>query len=288
MGTRSPARIPDLNGLSVLILGSERPRHRSAIATGLLSILLSGNRVWRPVLRSLLLAGEKAVDREEKHERQPDEAEEGDGDDDVDHGEGLESQESLNPARWIPFCPLLPSDRGCLPMDPVSGPTVSVRVVDVYPYRVDGARCEWLLLRRATGRAYAGQWRMVGGKINPGETAWQAALRELAEETGYAVGAGLLAAWALPSVNTFYDWQRDAVSLTPAFAAEVTGDPQLDAEHDAFEWLSADEAASRLGWPEQRRLLTLASTLAPSETRPIELAIPLDAAPVASSTDDAG
>ena len=154
-----------------------------------------------------------------------------------------------------------------------SGPFASVRVVDVYPYRVDGAQCEWLLLRRAESRVYAGQWRMVGGKIRPGETAWRAALRELAEETGFAPGAGLAAFWALPSVNTFYEWQRDTVSLTPAFAAQVAGDPQLDDEHDAFAWLSAEEAMSRLAWPEQRRLLRLAADLASSDAIPPELVI---------------
>ncbi|GAB5537364.1 MAG: NUDIX domain-containing protein [Rubricoccaceae bacterium] len=161
-------------------------------------------------------------------------------------------------------------------MDSVSGPTASVRVVDVYPYRVHGTQCEWLVLRRAADRAYAGQWRMVGGKIHSGETAWQAALRELAEETGFTPGHGLAAFWALPSVNIFYEWQRDAVSLTPAFAAEVTGDPQLDAEHDAFDWLPAAEAVARLVWPEQRRLLTLASDLVGAGDLPVELAIPLE------------
>ena len=157
-------------------------------------------------------------------------------------------------------------------------PSAAVRVVDVYPYRADGTRHDWLVLRRAEGRAYAGQWRMVGGKIDSGETAWQAALRELAEETGFAVGHGLARFWALPSVNTFYEWQRDTVTLAPAFAAEVAGAPQLDAEHDAFEWLPADEAAARLVWPEQRRLLTLASDLLQSGPIPPERTIPLDAA----------
>lgn len=163
-------------------------------------------------------------------------------------------------------------------MPPSSGPSATVRVVDVYPYRTDGAQAEWLVLRRASGSAYAGQWRMVGGKVDSRETAWQAALRELAEETGFAPGAGLMTFWALPSVNTFYEWQRDTVTLVPAFAAEATGDPQLDAEHDAFAWLPAPEAADRMAWPEQRRLLTLAAALVRSGPVPPELEIPLAAA----------
>lgn len=133
---------------------------------------------------------------------------------------------------------------------------VLVRVVDVYPYRrLPSGEVRWLVLRRATGRAYAGQWRVVGGKIGPGETAHAAARRELAEETGAAADAPL---WAIPSVNAFYEWTHDRVNLVPAFAAEVAADPVLDDEHDAFAWLSADEAATRLDWPEPRRLLRLA------------------------------
>ena len=142
-------------------------------------------------------------------------------------------------------------------------PDVCVRVVDVYPYRThaDG-HAEWLVLRRAPGRMYAGTWRAVGGKIEPGETAWQAALRELHEETGHAPGPGDGTFWTVPSVNAFYEWMHDRVNLVPAFAAELNarsaGDPVLCAEHDAFAWLPAEDAAARLAWPEPRRLLALA------------------------------
>lgn len=136
---------------------------------------------------------------------------------------------------------------------------LSSHAVDVYPYRAGGA--EWLVLRRAAGRADAGTWRMVGGKIRDGEAAWQTALRELAEETGWARGRGLRQLWALPSVNAFYEWEADRVVLAPAFAAEVDGDPALDGEHDAFAWLPAEDAAARLAWPEQARLLRLAARL---------------------------
>ncbi|MEM1269088.1 MAG: NUDIX pyrophosphatase [Bacteroidota bacterium] len=132
-----------------------------------------------------------------------------------------------------------------------------VRVVDVYVYRRQGGGFEYLLLRRASSKLYAGQWRMVGGKIEPGEPAWKTALRELDEETQLDPRA----AWALPSVNAFYEPARDQVNLIPAFAAEVDADPVLDEEHDAFEWLPLSEAVARVAWPEQRRLLSLTDEL---------------------------
>jgi dATP pyrophosphohydrolase len=129
-----------------------------------------------------------------------------------------------------------------------------VRVVDVYPYRDQSVNPKFLLLRRAPATEYAGQWRMVGGKIEADEAAWETGLREVEEETGRPPTRF----WALPSVNAFYEWRADRINLTPAFAAALPGDPTLDDEHDAFAWLPAREAAERLDWPEQKRLLRLA------------------------------
>jgi dATP pyrophosphohydrolase len=133
-------------------------------------------------------------------------------------------------------------------------PGPRVRVVDVYPYRHESVNPEFLLLHRAPGTAYDGQWRMVGGKIEAAEAAWETGLREVKEETGHAPTQF----WTLPSVNTFYEWREDRVNLAPAFAASLPGDPVLDDEHNAFAWLPAREAAGRLRWPEQKRLLRLA------------------------------
>ena len=150
-------------------------------------------------------------------------------------------------------------------------PEAVVRVIDVYPYRLARENePEFLLLRRAAGVVYAGAWRMVGGKVHADEAAWQAALRELREETGH----GPVCLWALPSVNTFYEWQHDRVNLTPAFAAELDAEPVLNHEHDAFAWLSVEEAAARLRWPEQQRLLRLAHRLIGHGVPP-ELRVPL-------------
>lgn len=141
-------------------------------------------------------------------------------------------------------------------------PALASHAVDVYVWRrgPDGAPA-WLVLRRAAGRRYAGEWRTVGGKVEPGEAAHAAARRELAEETGFADGAGLVVLWALPSVNAFYEPAADRVVLAPAFVAEVAGEARLDGEHDAADWLPANDAAMRLAWPEQERLVALADRL---------------------------
>lgn len=133
-------------------------------------------------------------------------------------------------------------------------PKTAVRVVDVYPYRKESINPEFLLLRRSAEKQYAGQWRMVGGKIQPGEAAWETGRRELKEETGHAPTHF----WAVPSVNAFYEWQEDRINLAPAFAAALPDDPVLDDEHSDFAWLPAREAVQRLHWPEQQRLLQLA------------------------------
>lgn len=132
-------------------------------------------------------------------------------------------------------------------------PDTAVRVIDVYPYRHTSVNPEFLLLRRADDTTYAGQWRMVGGKIQADEAAWEAGLREVQEETGLSPDRF----WALPSVNTFYEWQADRVNLAPAFAAALSGTPTLDDEHVDHTWLPAREAVERLQWSEQARLLRL-------------------------------
>jgi 8-oxo-dGTP pyrophosphatase MutT (NUDIX family) len=55
----------------------------------------------------------------------------------------------------------------------------------------DQGRAAFLLTRRAAGlRRHAGQWALPGGRVDPGETAAGAALRELGEEVGLTLGEG--------------------------------------------------------------------------------------------------
>jgi len=129
------------------------------------------------------------------------------------------------------------------------------RLIDLYPYRLTDNGPEFLLLKRAKGKIYHGQWRMVGGKAKPSETFWKAALRELREETGLAPERF----WTIPSVNTFYEYKTDTIHQIPAFAAELlhTSEPVLDDEHSTYGWFDAGSAVEILHWPEQKRLIEL-------------------------------
>lgn len=114
----------------------------------------------------------------------------------------------------------------------------------------DGPR--YLLIRRC-GKTLTGTWQMVTGGIEKGETAPQAAFREIQEETGL-VPASLYSA---DTVETFYMATIDQITFVPVFVAfvqdhNVTLSPT---EHDAQEWLPFEKAHERLAWSEQRRAL---------------------------------
>lgn len=133
-------------------------------------------------------------------------------------------------------------------------------LIDVYPYRITEHGAEYLLLRRSEDKIYAGQWRMVGAKVNQNEPAWKAALRELREETGIIP----VKFWALPSVNTFYEAKTDRIHHIPAFAAEVDAkdaEVTLNAEHTDYRWEKCGAACNLVRWPEQQRLISLADRL---------------------------
>src|SRR5437762_11274407 len=69
-----------------------------------------------------------------------------------------------------------------------SGLVPAAVAVALLPNR-NGVPC-FLLTRRAAGlRRHAGQWALPGGRLDTGETAIDAALRELAEEVGLGCGA---------------------------------------------------------------------------------------------------
>ncbi|MEM7488756.1 MAG: NUDIX domain-containing protein [Pseudomonadota bacterium] len=131
--------------------------------------------------------------------------------------------------------------------------SVSVRawVASVVVLRSGDDGTEVLLMRR-TG-SNAGTWCQVAGRIEPGETAWQAGLRELREETGFTPESF----WSADICEQFYEADRDTVTVAPVFVAWVGpgAEPTLNEEHDAHRWLGCDDAIDAVSFGGQRRML---------------------------------
>jgi dATP pyrophosphohydrolase len=123
--------------------------------------------------------------------------------------------------------------------------------IEVYVFRRRRGRTQFLALRRARDRALPGVWQPVTGRRHRGETAFDAARREVREETGLAPRRW----WALETLTLYFDPQRDAVVALPLFAAEVgaTGRVTLSAEHESGRFLSASEAQRLFLWRAQHR-----------------------------------
>jgi len=123
--------------------------------------------------------------------------------------------------------------------------------VSVVVIRHAATGTEVLLLRRT--RSLAGEWCQVTGAIEPGETAWQAALRETREETGL----DLERLYSADICEQFYEADRDAISLLPVFVGTAAPDAgvRLNAEHSAFRWVGFDEAAGMVPFAGQRHVL---------------------------------
>ena len=129
------------------------------------------------------------------------------------------------------------------------------KLVDVYPYKIKNGVPLFLIFKRSANKIYANQWRMVGGKVQEGESRWEAGLRELKEETGLTP----LKFWTIPSVNQFYEAKTDSVHTIPAFAAQIDAEQQieLDDEHTEYKWVGIEGIEPYIPWPEQRRLMKL-------------------------------
>jgi dATP pyrophosphohydrolase len=128
---------------------------------------------------------------------------------------------------------------------------VVCRIVEVCVFRFRNNKAEYLMLKRSPDeKIYPNLWQYVSGSLDDGEKAYEAALRELKEETGFTPDRF----WVVPHTNVFYDPAYDAVNLSPVFAAQVPSGaiPDLSGEHCAYEWLPYSEAAQRLVWPGQR------------------------------------
>jgi dATP pyrophosphohydrolase len=128
-------------------------------------------------------------------------------------------------------------------------PGIKIRVVDAYVYHQNKNDIRFLLLKRARTKMYEHLWQGVAGKIENGEKAWEAATRELNEETGLEP----VRVFVADHVSRFYETHGDRVNLVPVFGIEVKNrNVVLSKEHCEFQWLDFKTARKRLVWNGQK------------------------------------
>ena len=127
---------------------------------------------------------------------------------------------------------------------------VLVRVIDAYVYSYENNKLSFLLLKRSKTKIYEYLWQGVAGKIEKNELAWQAALRELKEETGLTAHRMFVADY----VSKFYEKHGDLINLVPVFGIEVKNKKVLlSEEHCDFKWLNFKKAHDKLTWNGQKK-----------------------------------
>jgi 8-oxo-dGTP diphosphatase len=129
-------------------------------------------------------------------------------------------------------------------------------LVDCWIFRAGDPEPEILLIRRAPDRILPGLWQCVSGSVEHGERIAIAALRELAEETGFGPEA-IEAFYDLDLVNQFHEPSYDAIVSSAVFAVRVAPDrePRLSPEHDGSRWLPLGRAYREVVWPAYRTAL---------------------------------
>ena len=127
--------------------------------------------------------------------------------------------------------------------------------IAVYVYRHTNGGRELLQIHRSgeTGE-YQHSWQTVYGGTEENETAVEAALRELKEETNLAP----LRMFQVEYIETFYMVMHDRIIMMPVFAVEVALDAviTLNSEHNAFRWIPAAQFESHFMFRTQREALT--------------------------------
>src|SRR5215213_1808569 len=112
---------------------------------------------------------------------------------------------------------------------------------------------EFLQVLRARGKYMGETWQLVTGGIDDRETAWQAALRELDEETGLTP----VEFYQVDVINTFYLAATDSISMSPMFCAIVSANAEvkLNDEHTDFRWVPQEKMQAAVMWPGERAAL---------------------------------
>ena len=129
-------------------------------------------------------------------------------------------------------------------------PAETIRAVICYLRREN----EFLLLLKASGRFGGGFWNAPGGKIKPGESALQAVMREVEEETGLLI--------VNPEKIGFLEFYFGPGKSRPDWTAEVFVSSEFsgferESSEGKLQWFSADQFPYDQMWEDDRYWIPL-------------------------------
>lgn len=127
----------------------------------------------------------------------------------------------------------------------------NIKLIEAHIVKIENNNLKFLVMKRSQTEKYPGVWQMVTGSVEDGEKAWQAALREIKEETGITPQKF----WVVPNVNSFYSQTADEIIFVPVFVGICEGNTSvlISQEHDEYKWADEKEAIKLLAWPGQHK-----------------------------------
>jgi len=149
---------------------------------------------------------------------------------------------------------------------------VRTHVVCAYVYRKAGKDIRFLVMKRKSPYMY-GLWAQVAGKVEQGESAIVAILREIKEETGLVPHS----LYSTDFAETFYDFAHDCIHIVPVFAAEVSAKDRvvLSDEHSEYKWVSSIQAKRLVSFFQQKNSIDIIEKEFARNKPPEELLIKL-------------
>jgi dATP pyrophosphohydrolase len=145
-------------------------------------------------------------------------------------------------------------------------------VVCAYICRIHNGADEYLVLKRATSYMH-NTFGQVAGKIEKGESAVEAIVREIMEETGLIPDR----LYSADIVETFYELTSNSIIMVPVFVAFVEPEAhvKISYEHSEFNWIKYSEIDDFFPFPPQKSSIQTIHdefiTRSPSELLRIDL-----------------
>jgi len=141
-------------------------------------------------------------------------------------------------------------------------PEIVSKIVEIFIYRKIDNEYKFLLLKRDKSEVHPGIWSIAGGEIEKDEKAYEAAIREMNEETGLTAKH----IYVIDIVNTFYEMNDDELHVVPLFLAEAEeGEAELSDEHSEYGWMNYEDAHNKIYWIGWKNNLKLINEILNSE-----------------------